>query len=759
MSVYKTNDNPTPGPVAQPRKGEGKMSDEELQRIMRGLVNEAETLIDGELSPVRAKATAYYRADPFGNEEDGRSQIVMSEVRDTIHAMLPGLLKKFFGPERAVEFVARTAAGVASAKQATDYVQYSFAEENAGFLRAYDVLKDGLVRRLGVFKYWWDDASHRAYTDEGVDHEALLALAARPDVEITHVATSDGDEYDAATTAGETYDVDYTVTIEGKPCITSVPTEEFLFNPAARDLEEALFVAHRTRKTRGELIALGYAEDVVDEHAGDSDALKYNPEAIERLESTNVNAGLNPMAGEANEEILYIESYPYLDVDGDGVAELRKVCMIGPANFVAHNEPAEERPFALFCPIPEPHTLVGQSEADLTMDIQLVKSSLTRSMLDSLALAIYPRMGFVEGQVSVEDLLNNAIGNPIRMKREGALQPITHAFTGEAAMPILEYFDAVKESRTGKSNGPMGLDSDSLQSSTQQAVTAAVSASQEQMDLVCRMFAEQALKPLFRGLYRLLVKYRPKARLVRLRGEYVPIDTMTWESDLDVSVNVAIGMSDVTNRIAALTMIAGKQEQILQMLGADNPLCTVAQLRETYARLTELSGFKDVTAFFKPVDPNWTPPQQPQTPPPPTPEQVMAQAQLQVEQMKTQKDLQIKQAELALKQQQQSFDQEIEIRKMANDFVLRRYQIDAQFKATYSQANLDADAAAQEAELKGVMTAHGMAHDAIMAEKTHALAAQGQAHDQSMERDQQAHDQQMAEQAAAQPEPPMTGTE
>jgi hypothetical protein len=175
--------------------------------------------------------------------------------------------------------------------------------------------------------------------------------------------------------------------------------------------------------------------------------------------------------------------------------------------------------------------------------------------------------------------------------------------------------------------------------------------------------------------------------------------------------------------------------------------------------LTELSGFKVVTAFFKPVDPNWTPPQQPQTPPPPTPEQVMAQAQLQVEQMKTQKDLQIKQAELALKQQQQSFDQEIEIRKMANDFVLRRYQIDAQFKATYSQANLDADAAAQEAELKGVMTAHGMAHDAIMAEKTHALAAQGQAHDQSMERDQQAHDQQMAEQAAAQPEPPMTGTE
>jgi hypothetical protein len=758
MSVFKSNDSEEPVLHAEPRKGEGKMSGDELQRIMRTLIGDAETLVDGELSNDRALATKYYRGEPLGNEEDGRSQVVMTVVRDTIHGMLPGLLKKFFGPERAVEFVARTAQGVQSAKQASDYVQYVFAEDNKGFLLAHDVLKDGLVRRLGVFKYWWDESSHRAYKDEAIDHDALVALVSRPDVKVTSVKQADGGEYNPAATDGQTFDVEYTVTVEGKPCITSVPTEEFLFNPGARDLDEALFIAHRTEKTRGELIAMGYAAKEIDAHKGDSTSLKYNVEAIERQQATNASQSNDPDAGEANNKILYVESYPYLDVDGDGEAELRKVCTIGVGHHVVYNEPADERPFALFCPIPEPHTLIGQSEADLTMDLQLVQSSLTRSMLDSLALSIYPRMAFIEGMASVEDLLNNAIGAPIRTKMPNAVQPVSHTFNGEAAMPILQYFDSVKEQRTGKANGAMGLDSDSLQSSTRQAVDAAVSASQEQMDLVCRIFAEQALKMLFRGIYRMLVKYRPKDRLVRLRGEYVPINTMSWEADMDVTVNVAIGMSDVTNRIAALAGIAAEQKEILQQLGPDNPLVSLPQLRETYARIIELSGFKDVASFIKPIDPNWTPPA-PQGPPPPSPEQVVAEAQLKIEQMRVQKDLQVKSAELTLKQQQQAFDQELEIRKMANDFVLRRYQIDAQFKASYSQANLEADAASQEAELKGVMDAHSQMHDQAIERHKAALAAQSQDHDQALARDAQSHEQDMAEQEAASQAAQSQGTE
>lgn len=740
MTVLKYNDSVTP--TAELRKGEGRMKDAELQRIMYGLVVDAVSLVDEELSPEREKATEYYKGEPFGNEEEGRSQFVQTEVRDVTLGILPSLLRVFFGPDRVVEFVSRTVRGIETAKQATDYVQYVFAEDNKGFLRTREVLLDGLVRKLGVFKYWWEPpAPASAHTDEGLSEDELTELVARPDVEPTKITEHPPEK------AGDTptFDLEYTIEACGRVCIEALPPEEFLTDRNARDVESALLIAHRTEKHRGDLIALGISEKDLDEYGGRDVSLDYNAEAIERKPSVQSR---DDDAGEANDMVLYVEAYPRLDVDGDGIAELRKVCMIGPGYHVVSNEPVDERCFAAFCPIPEPHTIVGMSEADLTMDLQLVKSSLTRSMLDSLSLSIYPRMGFVDGLVSVEDLLNTAIGAPIRMKKEGAVQSFTHPFTGEAAMPILEYMDSVSENRTGRNKGALGLDADALQSSTGDAVTAAITASQEQTELIARIFAEQTLKPLFRGVYRLLTKYRPKERLVRLRGTYVPIATDSWDADMDVTVNVALGFSNVEKKLAAYEKIAARQEAILTQFGPVNPLVTLAQYRETLARITELGGNRDVDAFWKPVDPNWQPP--PPAAPPPSPEQILAQTQIQIEQMRTEKDLQIKEAELTLKQAQQAFEQELAVRKAAADFTLRRYQIDAQFHATYTQANMDADARSEEAALDGALAVAKQAHSQRMDRHGAALDAQAQAHEQMIAQRQQASDE--AAQAAPQTE-------
>lgn len=728
------NTSITPGPAVEGRKGEGKMEKDDLQRIMRGLVNDAELMVDGILSPERAKATSYFRGELFGNEEAGRSQIVLTEVRDTVRGFLPSLLRIFFGPERVVEFTGRSAQSIAFAEQATDYVQYVFAEDNKGFLQAQDILIDGLVRKLGVIKWWWEPEKRVAHSDTLPIDEANELLA-RPDVELTSYEENDEEKDE-----DKTVDIEYVVVMEGHPKTCPVPPEEFLFDRHARTIDDALFVAHRTKRRRGDLVAMGFDEDEIDEHAGPPDRLDMNVEAQERqtLQAPILNQESD--AGEANEEFEYIEAYPRIDFDGDGYAELRKICMIGPDHYVIYNEPVDERPFAGFCPIPEPHLVIGQSIADLTMDLQLTKSSIGRSMLDSLALSIFPRMAFLQNFVSVEDLLSTEIGAPIRTTKENAVTPISHPFTGEAAMPILEWFDTVGENRTGRDKGTMGLDADSLQSSTEEGVTAVLAASQEAIELIARIFAEQLLKPLFRGLYRMLVKYRPKERLVRLRGGYTPINTVEWEADLDCTVNVAIGTSLPAKRIQVLQGIAAKQEALLQMFGPgpDNPIVSLAQYSNTLAKIAMLGlGTKDASEFFKPVDPNWQPPPTPPAPPPP---------EIQIAHEKTQRELAIKQAELTLQQQKQEFDQELAIRKMSMDFTLRRYQIDAQFKANYTQANLEADAAQEEAALEGAMSIAHQRHEQQMAEKQHALAAQGQAHEQALAEDAQAHDQQMAQQ-------------
>jgi hypothetical protein len=756
VTYFKFNENaePQPSVPATPgaRKGEGRLSKEDVQRIVSSLVTSAEQLVDGELSQDRARATDYFHGELFGNEEVGRSQVVHTEVRDTVLGTLPSLLRIFFGPQRVVEFNARTPTGVAGAKQATEYVQYVFAEDNGGFLLTDDVLKDGLIRRLGIFKWGWDDGRTVAHEEDDATPERLQALAARDDVELTRVETDKDGKF--------TGTVEYTVKHDGRVRVWSVPDEEFIFNRNATGVDGALFIGHRTQQTRGDLIALGYDAAEIDEFGGDGEGdekLNNNVEAIARMANQSPNRSQrDPDAGDANKLIAHVEGYVLLDVDGDGTAELRQVCTIGSGHHVVRNTPADEVPFSVFTPYREPHALIGMSQADLTMDIQLIKSSLIRGMLDSFVLSIFPRTTVLEGMASIEDVLNNEIGAPIRIKRDGAVVPFNHPFTGESAMPILSYFDDVSESRTGRHRGIGGPDADALQSSTSQAVGAAIGASQEQIEMIARIFAEQALKPLFRGIYRLLVKHQPKERLAKLRGEYVPVDVAQWDADMDASVTVALGTSFVEQRMAALEGLATKQEGVLQLLGTgpENPLTSVAMLRETYARWTELAGFRDVTSFWKPVDPNYAPPpQQPQM----TPEQTIANAQLQIEQMRTQKDLEIKQAELQLKQQQQQFTQDLELRKLAQDYTLRLYQIDAQFKADYQESDLERDSAADEAALKGAMDVRRQQHAEETARRQHALAAQAQEHEQGLAEDQQAHEQQMAQQQAEQQAAPGAG--
>jgi hypothetical protein len=734
-----------------PRKGDGRMSDEELARIVHGVLDDAEQLVDGVLSQERVKATRYYKGEPFGNEEDGRSQFIATELRDAVRGVLPDLVRPFFAADRPVEYVPRLTRGVADpqaimlsvakAKQATDYARYVF-EEQGGFLKTIDVLMDALVRKVGIFTWYWDEERAQAYEEQGLSYEEAYQIAERDDVTMTRsYEHKDG-----------TWDVSYTVKIEGKPCITTLAPEELLFTRGARDPEQAQMLGHRTLKTRGELIAMNISKADIDEHGGaNEDPLDTNVETQERNKSTNVFGRPQVEAGKANDYILYCETYQYLDVDGDGIAELRRICTIGSNHYPVVNEPADERPYAIGCLIPEAHELIGSSFADLTMDLQLVKSSVVRSMLDSLALSIFPRVAFVEDLVNVEDLLDNTIGAPIRMRKEGAATPFTHPFTGEAAFPMLEFFDSTMEGRVGRDKGSMGLDADALQSSTKTAVTAAVQASQGQMELMARIFAEQVYKPLFLGIYKMLKKYRPQARLVKLRGSYIPIDVAEWDADVDVSINVALGSSDIDRRRQSLIDIKTTQESILANYGPQNPICTVAQYRETLARLAELDGNRDVSAFYSEVDPNWQPPQQQ---PQPTPEQTIAQANIQIAREKNQKDLEIKQAELLMKQEQQKFTQQIEIRKAANDFVLRRYQIDAQFHTSFTQMNLEADARSEEAALEGALNVAGMAHDHAVAGREQDRADQGQAHEQALAVDAQGHDQQMAEQAAAQPATP-----
>jgi len=65
-----------------------------------------------------------------------------------------------------------------------------------------------------------------------------------------------------------------------------------------------------------------------------------------------------------------------VDYDGDGIAELRKVCSIG--NVILANEEADLIPFAAITPIVFPHRHIGIGYDDLCEQPSAVKTALIR---------------------------------------------------------------------------------------------------------------------------------------------------------------------------------------------------------------------------------------------------------------------------------------------------------------------------------------------------------------------------------------------
>ena len=672
------------------------MDDSELQGIVSGELEDAVSYIDSDVSPIRAKGTEYYRGDPFGNEEDGRSQVVAMEVRDTVSAMLPSLMKVFFSSENVVEYVPRGPEDVAGAQQATDYANYIFSADNNGFMTTYALFKDSLVRKCGIAKYWWEENEEVKIEEySGLDDQTVQILM-QEDAEVKIVVS-----YPDASMPMQPPQPDPMTglpmpmqqpmlhdvqikrnTKDGRIRIMAVPPEELVLDRRARSFDDAAIIAHRQMATVSDLIGMGYDQDEIEENISSTD-LDSNDEYLARQPlSTTMGAGdsLNPM----QRRVLYIEAYMRVDYDGDGIPELRKICCMGSGYTMVRNLPASYIPFVDFPCDPEPHTspLEAMSIFDITHDIQEIKSEIMRNTLDSLAQSIHPRTAVVEGQVNIDDVLNNETGAIIRMRAPGMVQPFSSPFVGQAAFPMLDYMDQMREDRTGMSKAAMGLDPDALQSTTKAAVAATVSASSQRLELQARILAE-GMKKLFKGILYLMTTHQDKPRMVRLRNEWVQIDPRAWDASMDVNVNIGLGNGDIGERMQGLTMIAGKQEQIMQQFGLGNPVVTPAMYIRTIQKIVELSGFKDASSYFQALPADF---QMPQSTPKPTPEEVLAQVQAQ----SIQADIQKKAAELELKREQMVRDDDYRRDQLAQDLMLKKYELELKYGTQISTAEIDA---------------------------------------------------------------------
>jgi hypothetical protein len=694
------------------------MTDEDLQAIIASELEDAISFIDSDIGPERAKAVDYYFGRPFGDEEEGRSKVVSRDVHDMIQAALPSLMRMFFGPERVVEFGGRGAEDEALAAQITDYIGYIVTQDNPGFEVFLAAIKNALREKVGFVKYWWDDSvkvTTKRFT--GLDDMALAQLDQEVEEAGGEIVESHQGEptLDPATQTEGPGLWSVKVRLKAKrdlPRIEAVPPEELLISRRARALDTAPLVAHRTMKTVSDLVAMGLDRDLVEAAVSDADDLKGSEERLARNPHSD---GLDTSAVDPSmREVLYIEAYPLVDFDDDGIAELRKVCTIGTAYKIVVNEEVDERPFADFHVDPEPHTFFGESLADKTMDVQGIKSRVLRAGLDSLAMSNFPRMRVGTGG-NLDDALNTEIGAILR-GNAGDYEAITTPDLSGAAMPYLSYMDELRENRTGMSKVSMGLDATALQNTTATAAEGQFTRSQERIELYGRILAS-GIRRLYRGLLHLVVENQRKERVVQLRNKWVPINPSAWRTDMDVKCTLGLGGGTPQEKMARLTLIAQKQEQIIQTLGLVNPLVTVGQYRHTLAKMIELGG-ESPDAFF--MDPTSEEAQQQlaQMQQKPDPKMAEAQQRLQVEQLKIDGQLKLQaakvQGELEITRAKTAADIETQRQRGAMELQLQRDLASVKAQGERDQAAAELDLKKQEMDMEFALKAEDQARSNLL---------------------------------------------
>ena len=662
--------------------------DLKLKTLLGNHIENALGYLGGNLSESRKKSLEYYLGDKLGTEIDGRSQVVSTDVSDTIESILPNLLRVFTASDKVVRCEPVTAEDVPLAEQATAYLNHVFYKDNNGFQLLYNFFKDALIEKNGFLKIYWDESESVEFeTYQNLSAEDKEALSDTKDeieiIEEEEIEDEDAKEqfekvieqYEAQgleMPEMETPDfVLYNCKIKrtkktGKIKIESVPPEEFLIDRNAKTIEEADFVSHKVLMSRSDLVAMGYDEDEVNELPASSDDI-YNTEDMVRQRDVDEYPVDNYTQGQ-NTKVLIYESYVKYDYDEDGIAELRKIVSAGDdGSMVLENMPCDNIPFVTVTPIPMPHRFYGRSVSELVEDIQLMKSTVMRQLLDNMYLTNNNRVAVMDGMVNMDDLLTTRPGGVVRTKQppNQVMQPMTAQPISQQAFPLLSYLDTVREARTGITKSAQGLDADTLNSKTATGVNTLMTQTQMRSELIARIFAETGVKDLFRKIFELMVKYQDKERIVMLNNQYIPVKPTEWKDKFNINIVVGLGTGSKEQQILILNNILERQLQAFQLQGGkEMPMVTLKNIYNTLSKVIENAGLKNVESYF--VNPDIGKQMMPPPAPPPlTPIEKIEFTRIDAENKRKIADLQLQAQELAQKTQEMQLDFEAKIKEMA----------------------------------------------------------------------------------------------
>jgi hypothetical protein len=671
-------------------------SREEIESIVQDAIQNACDFVESEISEDRIKAQRYMDGEVDIGYEDGRSKVVATKVRDVVRAVKPSIMRVFLSTTKPVEFVPKGPEDVAMAEQATDFIHHEFQRLN-GYRVLSDAIHDALVKKQGIIKsYYKRYPTAKIYTFTDLSEDELTLLTSDPDVQILEQEMEMRMEMDAMGMDIEApvFSVKISRTqMKGELCLESVPPEELFVNRDARTMDDAYIIAHRTDMRAGDLIQMGFDPEIVLNLDGLESGSEITEVEVFARQGYDEDFADESEQDPAMKNITVTEAYMRMDVDGSGVPVLHKFLCGGTKYELLDFEPVDDIPLVKLEIDPEPHSFYGSSLAELIIEDQDASTAILRGILDNVALTNSPRLGFLEGSVNVDDLMNAEIGGLVRMRQAGAIQDLAVPFTAGQTLSALTYMDKMVEQKTGVTQN-IALNPDALQSTTKAAVTASVEAAAGQVEVMVRNLAD-GVRDLFRLMLKLSHKNMDEERMMRMSGQFVPVDPRVWDVGMDININVGLGTGREDERVAALQQALQLQTQVYQQYGPMNGLVSLTNIRNTLTDMMAAAGVRNSDRYFAPInqeiEAQMLQMQQMQ-------QQQLAQQQqdpnaayLQAEQMKAQAKVSTDMAKLQLDAQKAMAEDDRERDKMAQDLLVDAAKIAGQYGTQVDIARVKAE--------------------------------------------------------------------
>lgn len=630
-------------------------SNEELLKIIESHEQYGIGGDTGELANDRALALDRYFGREYGNELEGRSRVVSKDISDAVDWIMPQLMRIFLSTDDICRFDPVGPEDEKGAEQETDYVNHVIMRENPGFTILHDWFKDSLLLKNGYVKRWWDET-------EEVTHESYSGLAEEELYLLISEIESGGDEVEIVGQEESMSEMGFPVyevklkrtNKRGGVVIEPIPPEEIVISSRARtNLQESTFVAHITTKTRSELIEMGMDEKFVESLPAWADAQDEESYSRDTL-SDEADWG-NRDADKSTEEVEYKECYVRVDADDDGIAELRCIIVVG--NKIPDgedwNKEIDDIPLSYLTPNRLPHRHIGLSLYDELKEIAEIKTALIRGALDN-TYQLTNSEWLVNERVNLSDFLQsrpNGIKRIMdKMPIGDAASPVQKPSIVQHVIPVLDYMDQMKETRTGVGRNMMGLDQETLRKTTEGAARQALQQANSKIEMIARLFAETGVKDLALAVHALLIKNQDKPKVIKLRNEWVQINPQEWKTRYDMTVSVGLGTGSQDEVRSNLLLLADLQERAA--------VAGIVLPRNVYNlanKSAQMLGFKTEGEFFSDPDgPEVQQRNQPQEQPNPLAEaeQIKGMVAVERDRMKHESD-QVKQAFEAYKFEQE----------------------------------------------------------------------------------------------------------